>query len=40
MKAQALWALALAAACAAMAPAWRDPALAQAWLTLAALCGG
>lgn len=40
MKPQALWALALAAGCAALAPAWRDPALAQAWLALATLCGG
>lgn len=40
MKPQTLWALALAAGCAALAPAWRDPALAQAWLTLATLCGG
>ncbi|MGC3986274.1 MAG: hypothetical protein QM777_17025 [Pseudorhodoferax sp.] len=40
MKPQVLGALALAAGCAALAPAWRDPALAQAWLMLAALCGG
>lgn len=40
MKQHLLWALVLAAACAALAPAWRTPALAQAWITLAALCGG
>ncbi|WP_326537046.1 hypothetical protein [Pseudorhodoferax sp.] len=40
MKHHTLWALALAAGCAALAPAWHDPALAQAWLALATLCGG
>ncbi|WP_268245946.1 hypothetical protein [Pseudorhodoferax aquiterrae] len=40
MKGPVLWALALAGCCAALAPAWRDPTLAQAWLTLATLCGG
>ncbi|CAN7689618.1 hypothetical protein LJR039_005586 [Pseudorhodoferax sp. LjRoot39] len=40
MKGSWLWASALAAACAALAPAWRNPALAQAWLQLATLCGG
>ncbi len=32
-------ALALALACAAVWPAWRDARLAAAWLQLLALCG-
>jgi hypothetical protein len=40
MKAHLRWALALAAACAALVPLWRDQRLSQAWLALAALCGG
>lgn len=39
MKRHVFSALALAAGCAALAPAWHDPALAQAWLALMALCG-
>lgn len=31
--------LVLALACAAVLPAWRSPALAQAWLALMSLCG-
>jgi hypothetical protein len=40
MKHHLHWAVALAATCAALAPFWRDPGLAQTWLALAVLCGG